>query len=186
MINFDNVIGENKAKDTLNWQHIPDHPYRILIIVGSRSEKINVVLNFFSHQPNINEIYLHFEDIFEAKYQFLITKRGKVGLKNYNDPRVFLEHSNDMRDVYKNINEHNPGKLLISFDDETVDINIIKKLHPIITKLFIRGKKLNILLVFVTQSYFKLPKNVRLNSTHYFIMKIPNKRELQQIAINHS
>ena len=91
-----------------------------------------------------------------------------------------------MRDVYKNINEYNPGKLLISFDDETVDINIIKKLHPIITKLFIRGKKLNILLVFITQSYFKLPKNVRLNSTHYFIMKIPNKRELQQIAINHS
>ena len=91
-----------------------------------------------------------------------------------------------MRDVYKNINEYNPGKLLISFDDVTVDINIIKKLHPIVTKLFIRGKKLNILLVFITQSYFKLPKNVRLNSTHYFIMKIPNKRELQQIAINHS
>ena len=90
MINFDNVIGENKAKDTLNWQHIPDHPYRILIIVGSRSEKINVVLNLFSHQPNINEIYLYSEDIFDAKYHFLITKRGKVGLKHIMILEFFL------------------------------------------------------------------------------------------------
>ena len=62
----------------------------------------------------------------------------------------------------------------------------IKKLNSIITELFIRGRKLNISLVFITQSYFKVPKDVRLNSTHFFIMKIPNKRELQQIALNHS
>ena len=61
-----------------------------------------------------------------------------------------------------------------------------QKLNSIITKLFIRGRKLNISLVFITQSYFKVPKDVRLNSTHFFIMKIPNKRELQQIALNHS
>ena len=61
-----------------------------------------------------------------------------------------------------------------------------KKLNPIVTELFIRGKKLNISIVFITQSYFKVPKEVRLNITHFFIMKIPNKRELQQIAINHS
>ena len=60
-----------------------------------------------------------------------------------------------------------------------------KKLNPIVTELFIRGRKLNILLVFVTQSYFKVPKDIKLNSTHYFIIKILNKRELQQIAINH-
>ena len=77
-------------------------------------------------------------------------------------------------------------QLLIYFDDMTVDISIIKKLHPVVTKLFIGGKKLNTLLVFITQSYFKLPKNVKLNSTQYFIVKIPNKRELQQIAINNS
>ena len=60
------------------------------------------------------------------------------------------------------------------------------KLNPIVTELFIRGRKLNISIVFITQSYFKVPKDVRLNSTHFFIMKIPNKRELQQIALNHS
>ena len=61
-----------------------------------------------------------------------------------------------------------------------------KRLNPIVTELFIRGRKLNISIVFITQSYFKVPKDVRLNSTHFFIMKIPNKRELQQIALNHS
>ena len=60
------------------------------------------------------------------------------------------------------------------------------KLNPIVTELFIRGRKLNISIVFITQSYFKVPKDVRLNSTHFFIMKIPSKRELQQIALNHS
>ena len=62
----------------------------------------------------------------------------------------------------------------------------INKLNPIVTELFIRARKLNISIVFITQSYFKVPKDVRLNSTHFFIMKIPNKRELQQIALNHS
>ena len=61
-----------------------------------------------------------------------------------------------------------------------------KKLNSIVTELFIRGRKLNISLVFITQSYFKVPKDVRLNTTHFFIMKIPNKRELQQTALNHS
>ena len=61
-----------------------------------------------------------------------------------------------------------------------------KKLNPIVTELFIGGRKLNISIVFITQSCFKVPKDVRLNSTHFFIMKIPNKRELQQIALNHS
>ena len=61
-----------------------------------------------------------------------------------------------------------------------------KKLNPIVTKLFIRGRKRNISIVFITQSYFKVPKDVRLNSTHFFIKTIPNKRELQQIAANHS
>ena len=60
-----------------------------------------------------------------------------------------------------------------------------KKLNPIVTELFIRGRKLNISRVFITQSYCAVPKNIRLNSTHYFIMKIPNKQELQQVAFNH-
>ena len=95
-----------------------------------------------------------------------------------------------MQDVYKNIEHYNPGKerrVLIVFDDMIADMINNKKLNPIVTELFIRGKKkLNISIVFITQSYFKVPKDVRLNSTHFFIIKIPNKRELQQIALNHS
>ena len=60
-----------------------------------------------------------------------------------------------------------------------------KKLNPVVTELFIRGRKLNISISFITQSYFKMPKDVRLSSRHFFIMKIPNKSELQQIALNH-
>ena len=63
---------------------------------------------------------------------------------------------------------------------------VIKKLNPVVTELFIKRRRLNISLVFITQSYFAFPKNIRQNSTHYFVMKIPNKRELQQIAFNHS
>ena len=94
-----------------------------------------------------------------------------------------------MDDIYKNIEEYNPNKkqeTLIVFDDMIADMLSNKKLNPIVTELFIRGRKLNISLVFITQSYFAVPKNIRLNSTHYFIMKIPNKQELQQIAFNHS
>ena len=100
-----------------------------------------------------------------------------------------MEYSNDMEDVYKNIEDYNPikkRKILIVFDDMIADMINNNKLNPIVTELFIRGRKLNISIVFITQSYFKVPKDVRLNSTHFFIMKIPNKRELQQIALNHS
>ena len=76
-------------------------------------------------------------------------------------------------------------KVLIIFDDMIADMINNKKLNLIRTELFIRGRKLNISIVFITQSYFKVQKDVRLNSTHFFIMKIPNKRELQQIALNH-
>ena len=94
-----------------------------------------------------------------------------------------------MHNVYKNINEYSPDKerkTLIVFDDMIADMINNKKLNSIVTELFIRGRKLNISLVFITQSYFKVPKDVRLNTSHFFIAKIPNKRELQQIAINHS
>ena len=94
-----------------------------------------------------------------------------------------------MHDVYKNINHYNPNKenkILIVSNDMIADMINNKKLNSIVTELLIRGRKLNISLVFITQSYFKVPKEVRLNTTHFFIMKIPNKRELQQIALNHS
>ena len=93
-----------------------------------------------------------------------------------------------MDDVYKNIGEYTPSrkrKILIVFDDMIADIMTNKKFQAIIKVLFVRCRKLNISLVFITQSYFSVPKNFRLNSTHYLILKINNKRELQNISINH-
>ena len=122
-------------------------------------------------------------------YQYLINKRESVGLKQFNDPKAFIEYSNDMYDVYKNIDNYNlnkENKILIVFDDMIADMISNKKLNSIVTELFNRCRKLNISLLFISQSYFKVPKDVRNNSTHFFIMKIPNNRELQQIAINHS
>ena len=100
-----------------------------------------------------------------------------------------MEYSNDVQDAYKNIEEYNPIKkrnVLIVFDDMIADMINNNKLNPIVTELFIRTRKLNIFIVFITQFYFKVSKDVRLNSTRFFITKIPNKRELQQIALNHS
>ena len=94
-----------------------------------------------------------------------------------------------MHSVYENVDNYNlnkENKILIIFDDMIADMVNNKKLNSIVTELFIRGRKLNISLIFITQSYFKVPKDVRNNSTHFLIMKILNKRELMQIAINHS
>ena len=100
-----------------------------------------------------------------------------------------LEYSNDMDDIYKDIEEYNSNKkrkTLIVFDAMIADMLSNKNLNPIVTEIFTRCRKLKISPVFITQSQFAVPKNIRLNSTHYFIMKIPNKQELQQIAYNHS
>ena len=190
MINFDEYTNENKKNHSPNWPYIPDHPYRILIIGASGSGKTNALLNLIEDQPDIDKIYLYAKDPYEDKYQFLINKRDQnVGLKRFNDPKAFIDYSNDMHDVYKNINNYNPDnekKILIVFDDMIADMINNKKLNSIVTELFFRCKKQNISLVFSAQSYSKVPKDVRLNTTHFFIMKIPNKRELQQIAVNYS
>ena len=132
---------------------------------------------------------MYVKDPYEAKYQYLINKREKVGLNYYDDPKAFIECSNDMQDVYKNIDDYNTDKerkILIIFYYMIADMINDKKLNSIVTDLLTRGRKLNISLAFITQSYFKVAKDVRLNSTHFLIVKIANKRELQQIALNHS
>ena len=94
-----------------------------------------------------------------------------------------------MQDIYKDIDEYDidkEGKILVAFDDMIADMINNKKLNSTVTELFIKRRKLNISLVFITQSYFKVPKDVRLNTTHFLITKIPNKRELQQTALNQS
>ena len=132
---------------------------------------------------------MYAKDPYEAKYQFLKNKRESTGLKNFNYLKAFIEYSNDMQDVYKNTHEYNADKerkKSIVFDDIVAGMINNKNLNSILTEMFIRGRKVNISLVFITQSYFKFPKDVRLNSDHFFVMKIPNKRELQQTAFNHS
>ena len=120
------------------------------------------------------------KDPYETKYTYLINKRESVGINHFNNPKAFID---------KNINYYNSSKenkMLIVFDYMIADMINNKKLNSIVIELFIRGRKLNISLVFITQSYFKVPKDVRLNTTHFFIAKIPNKRELQQIETYHS
>ena len=189
MINFDDYTNENKTNHNPKWPYIPDHPYRILTIGNSGSGKTNALLNLINDQPDIDKIYLYAKDPYKQKYQYLIKKREKVGLDHFDDDNTFIEYSNDMQNIYKNIEDYNLGKkrkILISSDDMIADMINNKKLNPIVTELFIRGRKLNISIVFITQSCFKVPKDVRLNSRHFFIMKILNKKELQQIALNHS
>ena len=113
-----------------SWPQIPDHPYRILIIGGSVSRKINSIFNLRNQQSNIVKIYLYTKDPYEAKYQFLIKKPENVGTKHFNDSKVFIEYSNDMGDIYKRIEEYNPNKtrkILIVFDDMIADMLSNKK-----------------------------------------------------------
>ena len=136
MINFDDYANENKTEHNQKWPNIPDHPYRILIIGGSGSGKTNALLNSITSQPDIDKIYLHAKDPYEAKYQFLINKRETIGLKHFNDPKAFTEYSNDMQDVHKNIDKKNADKelkILIVFVDMIADIINNKKISSIVT-----------------------------------------------------
>ena len=132
---------------------IPNHSYRMLIIWGSGSGKTIALLNFISNEPDIDKIYLYAKDPYETKYQFLINKSESVR---------FIEYSNDIQDVYKSIDEYNidkERKILKVFDDMIADMVNIKKPNSVVIELFIRGRKLS------SQSYFKVPENIRLNTT---------------------
>ena len=123
------AFNENKIKHK-NWPYIPDHPYRISIIRGSRSGKTNLLLNLIENQPDIDKIYLCAKDPYESKYQYLINKREGVGINHCNDPKAFIEYSNDMHNVYKIIDDYNPdkeNKILVVFDDMIADMIHNKK-----------------------------------------------------------
>ena len=131
---------------------------------------------------------MYAKDLNEPKYEFLIKNCEDAGIKYFNDPNAFIECSNTMDDDYENIDEYKPNrktKMLIAFDDMIADIMTNKEYQVITKELFIRCRKLNVALVFITQFYFFVPKDVRSNSTHYLIMKINNKSEFQNIVINH-
>ena len=143
--------------------------------------------NLIKEQDDIDKVYLYVKDLSQSKYEFLIKKHENVGTNHFNDPNAFIECSNRMDDVYPNIDDNNPSrkrKNLIVLDDMIVVIMSYKKFQAIIKELFLRCRKVNISIVFITRSYFSVPKDVRLNSTYYLIMKINNRKELQNIAIN--
>ena len=189
MFNLDDMTNENNKDHNRKWPYIPDLPYRMLIIGGSGSGKTNALLNLKKEQDSdnlIDKIYLYAKDLSKPNYQFLIKKREDVEIKHLNDSKAFIEYSQCMDDVYNNTDDYNPKrkrKKLIVFDDMIADIMTNKKFQSIIEELFIR-----LSLVFITQSYFSVPEEVRLNSTYYLIMKLMKLkfliRRLKQIKLS--
>ena len=132
-----------------------------MIIGGSGSRETNALLNLIKQQDDINKIYLYAKDLSEPKYEFLIKKCESAGTKHLNDSNTFIECSNIMDDVYQNIDNYNSTrkrKILIVFDDMIVDIMSNKKFQAVVKELFIRCKKLNISLVFITYLIFLFQK----------------------------
>ena len=177
MLNLDKIL--NNQNEDEDW------PFRMLIIGPSGSGKTNTLLHLINNLHTIDKIYLYAKDLSEPKYGFLINKREQAGIKNLNDPHAFIEYSDDMNDAYENINNYNKNrdkKVLIVFDDMIADIEYNKNFKRIIKELFYRARKINVSIVFITQCYFRALKDARLNSTHYILMKIGNKKEVKSIA----
>ena len=181
MLNLDSIVSNKNisSSEDNNW------PFRMLIIGPSGSGKTNTLLNLINNLHPIDKMYLYTKDIHEPKYEYLINKREQAGIKNVNDPHAFIENSDDMNDILDDINDYNKKrdkKILIVFDDMIGDIEYNKNFKRIIKELFYRARKINVLIVFITQSYFRALKDARVNSTHYILMRIGNKKELKRIA----
>ena len=184
MLNLDDIVSNKKTSfsESNIW------PFRMLTIGPSGSGKTKTLLHLINNFHPIDKIYLYAKDTDEKKYQFLINKREQSGIKNLNDPNAFIEYSSDMNDVLDDINNYNKNrdkKVLIIFDDMIADIMRSEKFKATVKELFIRCRKSNIS-VFIMQSYFRTPRDARLNSTHYILMKIGNKKELKSIAEENS
>ena len=157
MINLDNIVNNNNEEHNKNWPYIPDHPYKILIIGGSGSGKTNTLINLINEQRDTDKIYLYAKDLGESKYEHLIKNHENAGIKHLNDLKAFIEYSDTMNDVDQNIDLYNPNrnrKLLIVFHDMIADIMTNKKFQSIIKELFIRCRKINISLAFITVFFF--------------------------------
>ena len=183
MLNLDKIVNKNNENNDKDW------PFRMLIIGASGSGKTNALLHLIQNFNNtanpIDKIYLYAKDVSEDKYEYLINNRKNAGIKYLNDPIAFIEYSNTIDDVFTNIDDCNKNRdkrVLIVLDDMIADIMTNKNVKSFIKELFIRCRKLNISIVFITQSYFRTSKYARLNSTRYLLMKIQNKKELQNIA----
>ena len=186
MLNLDNIVSNKNENKDNNW------PFRMLITGPSGSGKTNTLLHLIQNLNEttpVDKIYLYTKDLTESKYEFLINNRKNAGIKHFNDSTAFIEYSNDMDDVFGNIDDYNKKrkrKVLLVFDDMIADIMSSTKFQAIIKELFITCRKLNISIVFITQSYFRTPKDARLGSTHNLIMKIQSRKELQNIVQENS
>ena len=179
MLNLDNIVGNTKESKDNNW------PFRMLIIGPSGSGKTNTLLHLINNLHPSDKVYLYAKDINEKKCKYLIKKREQAGIKNLDDSKAFIEYSDDMDDILDDINNYNKNrdkKVLIVFNDMIADIEYNKNFGRIIKELFYRARKINVSIVFIMQSYFRALKDARLNSTHYILMRIGNKKELKSIA----
>ena len=158
-----------------------------MIIGGSGSGKTNALLNLINHEPDIDKIYLHAKEPYEAKYQLLINKTENTGLKYFNDSKAFTEYSNDSHDIYKNIKEYNPNKkwkILFIFDDMIADMLSNKKLNPIVIELFITERKLNIL--FLSHNLILLFQKILDLIQHTILLwKFQTKENFNKLIIIH-
>ena len=149
-----------------------------MIIRSSGSGKTKYLLNSIQKDNNIiDKTYFYAKYLEEPKYQLLINKREKAGTNFNNDPTAFIEYSNSMDDIFPQIEDYyrkRKRKILIVFDDMISHAMSDKKAQRVLKDLFIRCRKLNISLCFLTQSYFSVPKDVRLNCTHYILFKLHN------------
>ena len=119
MYDFDYITKEDIKEHSPNWPQIPIHLYRTLIVGGCRSGKTKALFNLIIHEPNIDKIYLYARDSCEAKYQLLINVRESACIKHFKVFKAFIEYSNDVSDIYKNIEQCNANekrKILIEFN----------------------------------------------------------------------
>ena len=152
-LNLDDIVSNKKKSSSEN----DDWPFRMLIIGPSGSGKTNALLHLIDKFHPIDKIYLYAKDTGEEKHQYLINKRERVGIKHLNEPHAFIEYYNDMNDVLKDINNYNKNrdkKVLIIFDDMIADIMRSEKFKAIVKELFIRCRKLNISIVFITYHFY--------------------------------
>ena len=172
MLNLDDIVSNKKGMSSLERN---DWPFRMLIIGSSGSGKINTLLHLINNFHPIDKIHLYAKDIGEEKYNYLINKSKQAGIKNLNDPKAFIDYSNDMSNAPDDINYYNKNrdkKVLIIFDDMIADIEYNTDFKKIIKKLFFMGRKIIVFIVFIMQSYFRTLKDARLKSTHYMLMRI--------------
>ena len=170
MKNYDQSVEINNNQSR---SYIPEHPNRILFIGGLGLGKTNVLLKLIKIKDHILTKFIYMSKI-HSKYHLLINNRKNIGIKKIKNPKMFIDYSQTIDDVYQNLEHYNltnKMRVLIVFDDMIADMERNQKLSPIVTELFLRGRKLNILLyyyftMFILRPYFKVSKTIRQNATH--------------------